>query len=304
MKSVTALLQSEFEKINAKFRTISIHHLKELQDELQRWRREEVIAEAFFQQNYGDFRFQIPDEIPDTQSMVIIAVPQKIYPLVFLNHGRRYETLIPPTYVFTPIRNKCKEVLTSVLKKTNHSVVRAVLPMKLLAVRSGLGQYGKNNICYVDGMGSFARLEVFYTDYRFPSDDWQEKKMMEHCAGCSLCQQHCPTHCIPVDRFLIHADHCLTYFNENSEAFPSWVNPQWHHCLVGCMRCQYVCPQNRSVIQLKEQPITFSEGETAQILNNTPRNRISEALSKKLIDLDMDGYYSLLSRNLSALMNE
>jgi epoxyqueuosine reductase len=145
---------------------------------------------------------------------------------------------------------------------------------------------------------------VFYTDYRFPSDDWQEKKMMERCAGCSLCQKHCPTHCIPADRFLIHANHCLTYFNENSEAFPSWVDPHWFHCLVGCMRCQYVCPQNRSVIQLKEQPVTFSEAETEQILNNTPRNRISEALSKKLIGQDMDGYYSLLSRNLSVLMNK
>jgi epoxyqueuosine reductase len=304
MKSVTDILHSEFEKMHASFRTISIHHLEELQEDLLQWKREGVIKEAFFQQNYGDFRFQIPDEIPDAQSIVVVAVPQKIHPLVFLNHGKRYETLIPPTYVYTPVRNKCKEVLTNVLKKTSHSVARAVLPLKLLAVRSGLGKYGKNNICYMDGMGSFTRLEGFYTDYRFPSDDWQEKKMMESCAGCSICQQHCPTRCIPADRFLIHADHCLTYLNENEGEFPSWVDPKSHHALVGCMRCQFVCPQNRSVIQLKEYPVTFLEEETAQILDKTPRNRISETVSTKLIELDMDEYYSLLSRNLSVLMNK
>ncbi len=126
--------------------------------------------------------------------------------------------------------------------------------------------------------------------------------MMERCKSCSLCQQHCPTQCIPPNRFLIHADRCLTYFNENTAPFPSWVRPQWHNALVGCMHCQYVCPQNHPVIQLKEPPVTFSEEETTQILENTPRDRIAKTLTKKLANLDMNEYYPLLSRNLSALM--
>jgi epoxyqueuosine reductase len=304
MKSISDVLLSEFGKIHAKFRTVSTNHVKELYEELIQWKQKGVITKAFFQQNYGDFRFQIPDEIPDARSIVVIAVPQKVHPLTFLYQGKKYHTLIPPTYVYTPVRNTCKEILTKVLKKTNHSVTRAILPLKLLAARSGLGQYGKNNICYVTDMGSFARLEGFYTDYQFPSDNWQERKMMESCTGCSLCQQNCPTHCIPADRFLIHADHCLTYFNENEEDFPSWVDPHCHHALVGCMRCQLVCPQNRSVIRLKEQPVTFSEEESAVILNKTQREHISETLSQKIINLDIDEYFSLLPRNLSVLMNK
>jgi epoxyqueuosine reductase len=268
------------------------------------WKQDAVITEAFYEQNYGDFRFEPPKDLQDARFIVVIATPQKIQPLVFVRNKKRYHTLIPPTYIYTPIRNACKDILTRVLSSTNHSVTRAVLPMKLLAVRSGLGKYGKNNLCYMDRMGSFARLEVFYTDYRFPSDDWQEKKMMELCVGCSLCQRNCPTHCIPTDRFLIHADSCLTYLNENTGAFPSWVDPRSHNAIVGCMRCQLVCPADREVLHLKEKPIVFSEDETSAIAQKTPRKKITPALANKLIGLDMYEYYPLLSRNLSVLLNK
>lgn len=304
MKQITDVLQSEFSKISAKFRTVSIDHVKELSEELSRWKHDGFITEAFFKQNYGGFRFQLPDELPDARSLVIIAVAQKPQPLTFVYQGKQHHTIIPPTYIYTSIRNTCKEILTKVLKKTNHSVTLAVLPFKLLAVRSGLGEYGKNNLCYVDGMGSFARLQVFFTDYEFPSDHWQDKKVMERCTGCSLCQQNCPTQCIPANRFLIHADHCLTYFNEYEEQFPLWIDQRCHHALVGCMRCQLVCPQNRSVIQWKEHPVIFAEEETTLILNKTPREHLPKSLSQKLIDLDMLEYNSVLARNLSVLIKK
>ena len=302
MKPITDVLQSEFNKISAKFRTVSVDHLRELSEELLRWKHDGLITEAFFKQNYGDFRFNLPDELPDTRSLIVIAVPQKPQPLIFMHQGIEHHTLIPPTYIYSSVRNACKEILRKALKKTNHSVTLAILPFKLLAVRSGLGEYGKNNLCYVDGMGSYIRLQAFFTDYEFPSDHWQDRKAMERCTGCSLCQQNCPTQCIPANRFLIHADHCLTYLNENEGQFPSWINPQCHHALVGCMRCQLVCPQNRSVIRRKEHPITFTEEETAVILKKSPRDQIPKSLSQKLIDLNMDEYYPLLSRNLSVLL--
>jgi epoxyqueuosine reductase len=304
MSTVIETLQSEFREMHASFRMVSITHLEELHEDIAHWKREGIITETFYKQNYGDFHFEPPDDLADARSIVIIAVPQKIRPLIVHKSGKQYHTLIPPTYVYTPVRNACKEILTRVLKTTNHSVTRATLPMKLLAVRSGLGKYGKNNLCYIPGMGSFVRLEVFYTDYEFPSDDWQEKKMMEYCADCSLCQQNCPTHCIPADRVLIHADSCLTYFNENEGAFPAWINPRLHHALVGCMRCQLVCPENKNVIHVREAPIMFSEEETAEVLQEKPWKSISPMLAKKLGALDMQEYYPLLERNLSVLLNK
>ena len=304
MKTLTDKLNSEFKKLHAKLRTVSIIHLKELQEEINEWKRKGQITEKFFKQNYGEFIFHPPITFHNVHSIIVIGIPQKITPVNFFYKGERYQTVIPPTYMYSKVRATCKEILSKILDKKGYSVDYAILPLKLLAVKSGLGQYGKNNICYIDGMGSFCRLQAFYTDYEFPTDDWNEKEIMESCTTCNLCQKVCPTHCIPKERFLIHADHCLTYLNENEGDFPLWVNAQSHNALVGCMHCQIVCPLNKKFLQLYEQTIDFSEDEISMILKNTSYELIPPTLTKKLADLNLDEYYSLLGRNLSVLMNK
>ena len=304
MKTITDMLQSEFGKLHAKFKTVSIIHLKELQAEINEWKRRGLITEKFFKQNYGEFTFQPPTTLHNASSIIVIGIPQKSTPVNFFHKGKRYQTVIPPTYVYSEIRTTCKEILSRILEKKGYSVDRAILPLKLLAVKSGLAKYGKNNICYIDGMGSFTRLQAFYTDCKFPTDNWHDKEIMESCTTCSLCQNACPTHCIPKERVLIHADRCLTYLNEYKGDFPSWVSKQSHNALVGCIYCQIVCPQNKKFLKLDEQTINFSEEETSIILQKTPREHLPKALEEKLIRLDMNEYYKLLGRNLSVLMNK
>jgi epoxyqueuosine reductase len=304
LKSITNEIHSEFRKLQAKFRTISIIHLKDLQTEINQWKRDKLITKKFFKQNYSQFSFKPPKPLSNARSIIVIGVPQKIIPVNFFNKGKRYQTVLPPTYVYSEVRTTCKEILSRILENKGYFVDRAILPLKLLAVKSGLAKYGKNNICYVDGMGSFTRLEAFYTDYEFLPDDWHEKQIMKLCTTCSLCQNACPTHCIPKDRILIHADHCLTYLNENKGNFPSWVPVRSHNALIGCMRCQMVCPQNKKIIQYDKQTIDFSEAETSIILHKTPQEHLSKALAKKLIRFDLDEDYTLLGRNLSVLINK
>jgi epoxyqueuosine reductase len=304
LKSITNEIHSEFRKLQAKFRTVSIIHLKDLQTEINQWKRDKLITKKFFKQNYSQFSFKPPKPLPNARSIIVIGVPQKIIPVNFFNKGKRYQTVLPPTYVYSEVRTICKEILSRILENKGYFVDRAILPLKLLAVKSGLAKYGKNNICYVDGMGSFTRLEAFYTDYEFLPDDWHEKQIMKLCTTCSLCQNACPTHCIPKDRILIHADHCLTYLNENKGNFPSWVPVRSHNALIGCMRCQMVCPQNKKIIQYDKQTIDFSEAETSIILHKTPQEHLSKALAKKLIRFDLDEDYTLLGRNLSVLINK
>ena len=304
MEPIVDMLQTEFETLQANFKTVSINHLKDLQTELTTWQRDGLITKKFYDQNYGQFLFHPPEMLQNARSIIIIGVPQKINKVNFIHNGTQYQTIIPPTYIYSEIRASCKEILSKILGKKGYSVERAILPMKLLAVRSGLGKYGKNNLCYVDGMGSLTRLEAFYTDYEFPTDDWGEKEIMKACKNCTLCQHACPTHCIPRDRVLIHADQCLTYFNENEEDFPSSVPAKSHNALVGCLNCQTICPADRKYLQFNSQTIDFTEEEISLILQKTPREGIPRTLAKKLIDLDMDEYYPLLQRNLTVLMNK
>ena len=304
MKTITDALQSEFGKLHAKFRTVSIIHLEDLRREINEWKRNGLITEKFFKENYGLFSFKPPVTLPNASSIIVIGVPQKIIHVNFFYKGKQHQTVLPPTYVYSEIRTTCKEILSRILGNEGYFVDRAILPMKLLAVKSGLAKYGKNNICYVDGMGSLTRLEAFYTNYEFLPDNWHEKQIMKLCTTCSLCQNACPTQCIPKERVLIHADHCLTYLNENHEDFPSWVSTQSHNALVGCMHCQIVCPQNKNFLQFDKQTIDFTEEETSIILHKTPQERIPKALVEKLMHFNLDEYYTLLARNLSVLMNK
>jgi len=304
MVSISEVLQSEFKKLPAKFRTLSISHLQELQTEIHRWKQNGFITEQFFEQNYGEFSFQPPATLPNARSIIIIGVQQQMFPVEFFYEGRRYQAVLGSNYKYSEIRATCMNILSHTLGNHGYGVERAILPNKLLAVRSGLAKYGKNNICYIDGMGSFIRLEAFFTDYEFPTDDWREKELMASCATCSLCQQACPTRCIPTDRVLIHADQCLAHFNENKGDFPSWLRKQAHNSLVGCMRCQLVCPENKQYRHMNTLYLNFTEDETTIMVRNTAREDIPKTLAEKLIRFDIDEYYPLLGRNLSALMKK
>jgi epoxyqueuosine reductase len=304
MDSVMENLTTEFNKFNARFRTVSIIHLEELRDELHQWRQDGIIGKKFYEQNYGFFKFERPTLPGEPKSIIIIAIPQGIIPLSWQYHGKTRQVVLPPTYRFTNDRARCLELLSRVLQKEGCSAVRAILPFKLLATRSGLARYGRNNISYVDGCGSFVRLEAFYTDYVFPNDAWQEKQPLERCASCRLCMNACPTHCIPSDRFLIHADQCLTYFNEFEDPFPLWVKPYSHNALVGCLRCQEVCPENRMVGHPREEGIAFSETETDVILRGVPKDQLSPSLLAKLEGLNIDEYLPVLPRNLAVLLKK
>ena len=194
--------------------------------------------------------------------------------------------------------------LKAILEPQGYQLQKVRLPDKLLAVRSGLAQYGKNNITYVKGMGSFQRPVVFISDYPCEEDSWGKATVLEHCENCSACMKACPTNAIVSDRFQLYAERCLTFHNERSEAFPQWLSPSWHNCLVGCMICQKVCPANKDVVKWIEAGATFDNEETDLILNGVSKERLPPETLEKLKGLDIMSYYDVLGRNLKALIEK
>ena len=120
-------------------------------------------------------------------------------------------------------------ILAEVLESGGYRAAKAVLPKKLLAVRSGLAAYGKNNITYVPGMGSFHGLVAVFSDLPAPEGTWRDAEMMEACHKCAACRRHCPTGAIDADRFLLRAERCLTFHNEKpvDVPFPGWIDAAW-----------------------------------------------------------------------------
>jgi len=215
--------------------------------------------------------------------------------------GVRRPLVLPPTYTaYGAINDQIKGLVGKILSERGYSVASSGLPLKLLAVRSGLGEYGRNNLCYVSGMGSFLQLVAVYSDMPCEEDSWREAKMLEKCEDCDLCRRACPTGAIPVDRFLLRAERCISYHNEKpgDVPFPTWMDVSWHNCIEGCMRCQRACPLNKQFLGWIGEKEEFSEEETKLLLNGVSRDKLSEETVKKLVHLDILNDLSILPRNL------
>jgi epoxyqueuosine reductase len=234
--------------------------------------------------------------------MLIVAIPQPQIEVVFHLNGKSVPLRIPPTYLHFSV-DAVERVLLKILEPNGYKSCKAQVPEKLLAVRSGLAEYGRNNITYIPGMGSFHRLMAFFSDFPDGEDNWQEETILHRCQSCTACLRACPTGAILKDRFLIRADRCLTFINERPGKFPDWLDSSWHHCLVGCMRCQEACPENRDMLGWMVRKGSFTEEETELLLaGGAADDRLSREIRKKLEDLDLIEYKGLMDRNLSAVL--
>jgi len=137
-------------------RMVSIKNLHLLQKEIDGLRKQGLFDNEFYQDRLDWFRFQVPEGLPTTRSLIVIAVPRPQTRAAFTWNGHQRSLILPPTYtVYDSIREQVETLLAKMLGEKGYASAGTALPLKLLAVRSGLGQYGRNNICYVSGMGSF-----------------------------------------------------------------------------------------------------------------------------------------------------
>lgn len=289
-----------------KGRIVSLQHLSDLQEEIEGRYREGLFDEEFYRERLTGFTFAPPHSLPEANSLMVVAVPQPQIQIIFTWNGKAVPLIVPPTYLYWREADKeVEDLLVEVLVLAGYGVAQAVLPKKLLAVYSGLGVYGRNNICYVPGMGSFHRLVAFYSDLPCPEDSWREPEMMERCQNCYACLHNCPTGAITVERFLIRAERCITFRNEKpgDVPFPAWIDPSGHNCLVGCLHCQRVCPENRDFWPWVEGDEIFSEEETAFLLEGVSLEWLPAATVKKLERLDLIEYLDILPRNLSVIFH-
>lgn len=284
-------------------RIVSVRHLSELKDGIIERCNEGLFDEEFYQLRLVFFDFKIPTTLPNTKSIIVVAVPRPQAQATFTFEGKKKTLILPPTYVgYQRTTNSVAEVLTKIFKRKGYRIAGTALPLKLLAVQSGLAEYGMNNITYVSGMGSFLQLVAFYSDLPCKEDDWREAQMMKQCEKCQACRRTCPTGAISPDRFLLHAERCISYLNERKGdvPFPAWIGPSWHNCLYGCLHCQRVCPADKPFLNWIAEKEEFSQEETELLLRGQLNNQLPSNTLEKLKNLDLADPESLdsLPRNL------
>jgi len=298
-------LNNFLRKYNYKAGIVPFKRLEELRREIENWHEKGYINKALYKSYLSGFTFSKSGNTFNPESVITVAIPQPQYRLYFTIKNKRFPVIIPPTYVNSyKIIQEVNDLLNRFLSGTGFMVETAILPEKLLAVHSGLSKYGKNNISYIEGLGSFYQLESFFSNVPCNDNKWYEERELRECLDCKICLKNCPTGAITASRFLLRAEKCLTFWNEGDEEFPAWINSESHNCLIGCLRCQIVCPYNRSVTSWIEDIGEFSSEETEKLLSGLQPDNLPQSIIEKMNLIDFNRHLYRIPRNLRALIGK
>jgi len=293
--------------IEYKYRTFSVDHIGEVKEWFDKLKSENKISDNKTFRSYIDnFVFKPEEVMPGAKSIIIISLPQKVLSLIANYKSNKYELLVPTGYAddgikFSDVKDR---IMSDIIKDSSKKLIEKVkLPLKTISVKSGLAEYGKNNITYVDGYGSYHQLIGFYTD-KVLEDNWNPLKLLRECNGCSICINNCPTKCFREDNFVIDIGKCVTLYNELPDPIPAWMDTKAHNALVGCTKCQWDCPANAEVNKKIERFAELTNEETEFLLNkgtdeNIKKNIIAKLSTKFPYINDID----YVSRNFKLVMN-
>ncbi|MFX1279190.1 MAG: 4Fe-4S double cluster binding domain-containing protein [Promethearchaeota archaeon] len=305
------ILSTKIDDYEYKYSTLSIDYLEDLQKDFNKLNSANKLSfHPTYRKYLNNKKFKIPDKLPKAKSLIILAISTRLAQVNFQLNGKEYEIIIPPNYYDDGLEYEDLEnlVLNDIIDEPDHKVEFAHVHLKLLAVRSGLGKYGRNNICYIDDWGSCISLYAYFTDYDFKEDNWNDLVMMDSCKNCESCINNCPTGAIPTakeEEFVINAGKCISLYNEIPGDIPSWINPKAHNALIGCMKCQFQCPANQKAFHNIRRLETISEEETKLILKGKIDDNLLNSLSKKLkMFYPSNGkqFFPVLQRNLNLLI--
>ncbi|MBI4320929.1 MAG: tRNA epoxyqueuosine(34) reductase QueG [Chloroflexi bacterium] len=110
-----------------------------------------------------------------------------------------------------------------------------------LALRAGIGWYGKSTNILTRRYGSWVLLGEVFLDLDLDVDDPLQKS----CGNCDACISACPTGAI-ASPYLVDSRRCISYLTiELKGSVPPDLRPAMGSWIFGCDICQDVCPVNR-----------------------------------------------------------
>ncbi|MGE5583999.1 MAG: 4Fe-4S double cluster binding domain-containing protein [Bacillota bacterium] len=274
----------------------------------QRRREAGELSEYLYQRSLRAFTYLNGGGLPHAKTVVVISMPRPAHKVAFKTARGVFEAVVPPTYRWhEETRESVRRDLEAGPLEGKSRIISLSAPLKVLAARLGLVTYGRNNITYAPEFGSYHQLIAFLMDAELePSADPKADatQVSTECKHCTACLKACATGAIRPDRFMIDPERCVTLHSEDLEPWPSWLPASAHNCIIGCMICQEVCPQNSGLLRIEPPVASFDEDETATILANTVDRSgpIWDAIKAKFRSAGLIDFDEVVSRNLRALL--
>mgnify|MGYP002390613612 CR=1 FL=1 len=122
-----------------------------LDRDIQGLREQGLLSQSLYSEYSESFTFSPPAEVSEPRTLIAVAWPSPAVKVRFHLDSGPLEAVIPPTYVSSVGRARCLEIMQSVLGEAGYGVARARVPNKLLAAKTGLARYGRNNLAFVEG---------------------------------------------------------------------------------------------------------------------------------------------------------
>jgi len=179
---------------------------------------------------------------------------------------------------------------------------RSVLPLKLAAVRSGIGWQGKNSLLITKKFGSFIALGGIITNAPLVHDLIEKEK--DGCGGCEECRKACPMGALD-EAYKLNVDRCLSNLLEGCGPLPSEVQEKMGNMVLECDICQSACPWNKKAAQSDRKRKNHSSpiADFRQFFKLSNLMQLSEEDYDKYLGYPLTGVdYSTFRRNVAAAM--
>ena len=239
------------------------------------------------------FKNNQPPDIPFAPaSFLITAQPGDRAEFILNTDGGRRAIPVPPPFITPAEKKRFDNVVDSATSEIQTAHTRGI-SQKLLVALSGLGKYGRNNICYINGLGSYFNVRAFYTDVLYKGDI-HPLTFLDECESCGICEKNCVTGALSDSA--IDAAKCISLYNENDGEIPDWIPITAHATMISCSRCQEGCPAN-GPLSLKKHTLELDEDETRTLLA-CPASELPIELKNKLSEFGADErFISVAGRN-------
>jgi epoxyqueuosine reductase len=132
----------------------------------------------------------------------------------------------------------------------------SILPLKLAAVRAGLGWQGKHSLLISKQYGTYLALGGIITDADLEHNTREETN---RCHTCDICQQACPLSALDLS-YVLNKDVCMSNRLQNP-SLPEKVQTVMENRIVDCEICQDACPWNSKHLK---NPLITTMGRALQ----------------------------------------
>jgi len=228
--------------------------------------------------------------LPDAQSIVVLGVFCKLRNPAddSLEYEGPHASLASYWRHGRPMIVGIADSIVAYLQGKGFEAKEGQLPLKAVAARAGLGNFGKNAILYTKEFGSWVSLVGVVTNAKLEPTEVSEKDI---CSKCQRCIDACPTAAI-YQPYKLDVRKCTSYLNhsrfQDVGEIPDSLKEKMGNLLCGCEVCQDVCPRNGKVVP-RELSTSFKVTWHGVTIPDKARLPLSELL--QLLEDEVDHYF-------------